>query len=42
MFTWNEDMIRFLQDASEQSDYHRLLAKYLRSEEHTSELQSRI
>lgn len=29
MFTWNEDMIRFLQDASEQSDYHRLLAKYL-------------
>ena len=26
MFCWNEDMIRFLRDASEQSDYHRLLA----------------
>lgn len=29
MFLWNEDMIRFLRDASEQSDYHRLLAGYL-------------
>ncbi len=29
MFVWNEDMIRFLRDASEQSDYHRLLAEYL-------------
>lgn len=29
MFRWNEDMIRFLRDASEQSDYHRLLAEYL-------------
>lgn len=29
MFVWNEDMIRFLRDASEQSNYHRLLAKYL-------------
>ena len=29
MFRWNEDMIRFLRDASEQSDYHRLLAETL-------------
>ena len=29
MFIWNEDMIRFLRDASERSDYHRLLAKHL-------------
>ena len=29
MFRWDEDMIRFLRDASEQSDYHRLLAETL-------------
>ena len=29
MFIWNEDMIRFLRDASEHSDYHHLLAEYL-------------
>ena len=29
MFRWNEDMIRFLRDASEHSDYHHLLAEYL-------------
>ena len=29
MFIWNEDMIRFLRDASEHCDYHHLLAEYL-------------
>ena len=29
MFIWTEDMIRFLRDASEHSDYHHLLAEYL-------------
>lgn len=29
MFIWNEDMIRFLRDASEHSDHHHLLAEYL-------------
>lgn len=29
MFCWNEDMVRFLQDASEYSDYHARLAAWM-------------
>ena len=29
MFQWNEEMVRFMRDASEYSDYHRRLAQWM-------------
>ena len=29
MFQWNEEMVRFMRDASEYSDYHRRLVQWM-------------
>lgn len=37
MFQWNEDRVRFLRDASEYSDYHRLLAGWMQPRLHPTD-----